>query len=290
MVKRAAPDDLRIVPRNYRFGVPPQRWWANGDPFATALYNSLSLIFPAAETFFIESVRAFATDASPRLATEIAAFMKQEATHNREHLAFNRHLLAMGYDPAALDARLDARLTTIRKRPPIVRLAATMALEHFTAMLAHELLSHARNLRGAEPRTADLWRWHALEEIEHKGVAYDTWLHATRDWSRARRWRVKAAVMLLVTRNFVADRVHGMSELLRQDGIAGPRAWWGIVRAALLLPGVYRGIPLAWAAFFLPGFHPWNADDRGLIRQAESDFSDAVFPGSGARQGEGAGS
>ena len=54
-----------------------------------------------------------------------------------------------------------------------------MALEHFTAILAHELLADPRHLAGADRETADLWRWHACEEIEHKGVAYDTWLNAT---------------------------------------------------------------------------------------------------------------
>ena len=59
-----------------------------------------------------------------------------------------------------------------------------------------------------------MWRWHAIEEIEHKGVAYDTWLHATRDWPRCKRWKVKVEVMLLVTRNFFVDRTQGALELL----------------------------------------------------------------------------
>src|SRR4028119_194050 len=100
-----------------------------------------------------------------------------------------------------------------------------MALEHFTAILAHELLADPRHLEGADHETAELWRWHACEEIEHKGVAYDTWLHATRDWTRRKRWKVKSLVMLYVTRNFVVDRTAGALELLRQDGITGPRAW-----------------------------------------------------------------
>ncbi len=56
-----------------------------------------------------------------------------------------------------------------------------------------------------------MWRWHATEEIEHKGVAYDTWLHATRHWPRLKRWKVKAKVMLLVTRNFIVDRTRARS-------------------------------------------------------------------------------
>ena len=39
-----------------------------------------------------------------------------------------------------------------------------------------------------------------------------------------------------------------------------------------------RLIP-AWSAFFLPGFHPWNHDDRKLIALADSDYADAVMPG-----------
>ena len=63
------------------------------------------------------------------------------------------------------------------------RLGVTIALEHFTAMFAHEFLEHPEHFVGAEVEQAELWRWHAVEELEHKGVAYDTWLHATRDWS-----------------------------------------------------------------------------------------------------------
>ena len=100
-----------------------------------------------------------------------------------------------------------------------------MALEHFTAILAHQLLANPRHLAGGERETADLWRWHACEEIEHKGVAYDTWLHATRHWTRWKRWKVKAKVMLYVTRNFVVDRTAGALELMRQDGVTGVRAW-----------------------------------------------------------------
>ena len=120
-----------------------------------------------------------------------------------------------------------------------------MALEHFTAILAHELLANPRHLDGAEPETADLWRWHAVEEIEHKGVAYDTWLFATREWPRYKRWKVKAKVMLLVTRNFLVDRTAGSLELMRQDGVTGHQ---GLVAAAQLSVGAPRRVPQDRAA------------------------------------------
>jgi hypothetical protein len=140
-----------------------------------------------------------------------------------------------------------------------------MALEHFTAILAHQLLANPEHLAGAEPETADLWRWHAIEEIEHKGVAYDTWLWATRDWPRFKRWKVKTRVMMYVTRNFVVDRIAGSLELMRQDGMGGFKAWSRLMAYLWLRPGVFRKIAGAWLKYFLPSFHPWNEDDRHLL-------------------------
>ncbi|MDQ3247258.1 MAG: metal-dependent hydrolase [Pseudomonadota bacterium] len=269
------PSDLTITPRDRRFGAgrAAPRWWHGGNPYASALYNALSATFPKGEAFFVESVRAFRAEADPKLAGEIKAFTAQEALHSREHLAFNRRAEDAGYDIAPLERQVDVRLDITRSKPPVVSLAATMALEHFTAILAHELLADPRHLAGAEQETADLWRWHAVEEVEHKGVAYDTWLNATRDWTRWKRWKVKSLVMLYVTRNFIVDRTTGTLELLRQDGITGLRAWSGFLHYALVKPGMLRKIAGAWFKYFLPGFHPWNEDDRALIATFEATYA-----------------
>ena len=261
------PSDLVITPRDLRFGrgEATARWWHGGDPFATALYNALSATFPKGEAFFVDSVRRYLDDAPDKLREEIRAFTTQEVIHSREHAAFNRRASDSGYDLSKLEARVERRLAIIRSRPPIAALAATMVLEHFTAILAHQLLAAPRHLAAADQASADLWRWHAAEEIEHKGVAYDTWLAATSHWPRFKRWKVKAKVMLLVTGHFFPDRLRGAAELLRQDGITGARAWWGLLRYGFIAPGMFRRILGAWASFFLPGFHPWNHDDRALI-------------------------
>ena len=261
------PADLTITPRDRRFGrgEATPRWWHGGNPYASALYNALSATFPLGEAFFVESVRNHRDGADDRLAADIRNFTTQEVVHSREHLAFNRRAADAGYDLTELEARVQARLALLRSKPPIASLAATMALEHFTAILAHELLSDPRHLAGADAETAALWQWHATEEIEHKGVAYDTWLHATKAWPKRKRWEVKAKVMLLVTRNFIVDRTAGAIELLRQDGITGVRAWSALLWTMWVRPGMMRKIFAAWVKFFLPGFHPWNEDDRALI-------------------------
>lgn len=280
MARRLTPEDLTITPRDRRFGRDRSigRWWNGGDPVATAFYNALSATFPKGEAFFVESVRRFRDGADPGLAAEIKAFVSQEVMHSREHVKFNHQASAAGYDLARLDERVEYRLGVTRARPPIVSLAATMCLEHFTAILAHELLADPRHLVRADPEAAALWRWHALEEIEHKGVAYDTWLHATRGWPRGKRWKVKAKVMLYVTRNFLVDRTQGTLELLRQDGLTGPRAWMRMFWFAWIRPGMLRRIFSAWLAFFMPGFHPWNVDDRKLIAAAEPEPSADLVP------------
>jgi uncharacterized protein len=261
------PADLSITPRDRRFGrdAATPRLWHGGRVEATAIYNALSATFPIGEAYFVESVRKFREGAPPKLAEEIKGFTTQEAIHSREHDAFNKRAEQSGYDLSKLEQRVSERLSITRDRPPIVNVAATMALEHFTAILAHELLANPRHLEGAEPETADLWRWHAVEEIEHKGVAYDTWLYATRDWPRTKRWKVKAKIMLLVTRNFLVDRTAGSLELMRQDGVTGLKAGRLLLTYLWVRPGMFRKIAGAWLKYFLPGFHPWNEDDRHLL-------------------------
>jgi predicted metal-dependent hydrolase len=186
------PADLEIVVRDLRFGreQKPGRWWLGGDPVATAWHNALSATFPRGEAMFIEAVKAHREGASPKLEAEIRAFVKQEINHTREHVVFNKAAADAGYDMAKIDAGVGELMEMIKQRPQIVNLAATIALEHYTAMMAHEFLANPQHFKDAEPETGAMWRWHAIEEIEHKGVAYDTFLHATRDWSRLRRWTV----------------------------------------------------------------------------------------------------
>lgn len=261
------PTDLSITPRDRRFGreTATPRLWHGGRVEATAIYNALSATFPMGEAFFVESVCAFRAGAPAKLAEEIKAFTTQEAIHSREHDAFNKRAARSGYDLSKLEAQLEKRLAITRDKPPIVSLGSTMALEHFTAIIAHQLLANAAHLTGAEAETADLWRWHAVEEIEHKGVAYDTWLVATRDWSRWKRWKLKAKVMLYVTRNFVVDRTAGALELMRQDGVTGLNAWRRLLWYLWVHPGMFGKIAGAWLKFFMPGFHPWNENDRHLL-------------------------
>jgi predicted metal-dependent hydrolase len=215
-------------------------------------------------------VKAFRQDAPPALAEEIRAFVKQEINHTREHLAFNRAAAEAGYDLSRIDSHVAGMIGQVYQRPKIGWLAVTIALEHFTAMFAHEFLKHPSHFTGAESEQAALWRWHAVEEIEHKGVAFDTWLHATRHWSRWKRWKTKSLAMLVISRRFVAHRSRDALDLMAQDGITGWRAKARLAWYLVGYPGILRRVFPLWCAFFLPGFHPWNHDDRHLIAGYDS--------------------
>ena len=271
----ATPADLELVVRDRRFDRSGRRgrWWLNDDPVATAWYNSLSASFPRGEAFFIEAVKAHRDGVSPRLAADIRDFIAQEVNHSREHVAFNRAVIDAGYDLTRVDQRIAEFIDMTRGRPAFVNLAATIALEHFTAMMAHEILSNPRHFSGAHGDSADLWRWHAIEEIEHKSVAYDTWLHATKDWSRWKRWKLKSLMMAVITYNFIRYRSEAAFDLLAQDGIRGFRTKWRLFTYLVVRPGMLRRILPQWLAYFLPGFHPWNLDDRALVARTETAAS-----------------
>src|SRR4051794_3433482 len=170
------PAALSITPRDRRFGrdTATPRLWHGGRVEATAIYNALSTTFPAGEAFFVESVRAFREGAPLKLGEEIKSFTTQEAIHSREHDAFNKRATNSGYDLSKLEAQVEKRLAITRERRPIVNVAATMALEHFTAIIAHELLANPGHLEGAEQETADLWRWRAVAGIGAQGGPYET--------------------------------------------------------------------------------------------------------------------
>ncbi|HET6965061.1 MAG TPA: metal-dependent hydrolase [Acidimicrobiales bacterium] len=156
----------------------PRHFAQDGDLILSHLAAALSAVFPDGEDFFVRSVRRFrdrVTD--PELKRQVAGFIGQEAVHGREHRAFNDRLDQLGY-PTKRVERFVRKGLAIRERllTPASNLAATAALEHFTATLAELVLASAetRDLFGEQP-VQDLFVWHALEEAEHKAVAFDVY-------------------------------------------------------------------------------------------------------------------
>jgi predicted metal-dependent hydrolase len=277
-VNRAIPStpiDLKIVPRELpiREHANTARWWHGGDPIATAWFNALSATFPQGETFFIESVRRYRDEVDPTLREHIAAFVQQEAMHTREHVAFNKLIKQAGYSTTAMDNYTRNRLDIARTRHPIGQLAMTVALEHFTAIMAYALLTDDDPLPGAPPDVLKLWQWHAIEEIEHKSVAYDTYLAATKNLSARRRYWIRCKVMFFVSVMFWKSNLRHMADFFRQDQMNSFGTWWGVLKYLTGRPGIVRKIFRPYLSFYRPNFHPWQQDDRELIARIEREFA-----------------
>lgn len=268
-LQASTPEGHQLTVRDLRFGRGIKRE-KGVDPVASAWFAALSASFPRGEAMFIDAVRQHRDGVPEELAEEIRAFIKQEVNHTREHVAFNRAIEEAGYDLSEIDARVTGLVAQTQSSPPIIQLGVTCALEHFTAIFAHEFLTNGHELTPAGIGDVALWQWHSVEEIDHKAVAFDTMMHATRDWSAFKRWRFRSILMLLVSFRFLRNRSRDAVELMGQDGISKWSARWKLTKYLLVSPGLLRRIFPLWLAYMRPGFHPWDHDDRYLIAEWEA--------------------
>jgi predicted metal-dependent hydrolase len=265
------PQELAIVRRDYQFArqEPHPRWWLENDPVPTAFYNALSALFPLGERFFMDSVKAFRNRTDGKLKEQVADFLYQEAMHTREHVVFNKMATDAGYDIKKLEDRAARILGWARKKQPILQLAGTAALEHFTAMMAHALLADPRHLRDAPEEARQMWEWHAMEEIEHKAVAYDTYMAALKKWPGFARWGLRSVVMIAASVLFIYAAIANIKDLFRQDDIDNGKSWRRLARYVFVEPGLLRKVLKSYFSYYRPGFHPWEEDDRALLARAE---------------------
>lgn len=249
-------EGLASVPRHFASG---------GDVVMSHFAAALSATFPEGEDFFVRSVRHFRdaiTDAELKRA--VAGFIGQEAMHGREHRAFNHRLTELGYPTDRID-RATGRFLRWRERllSPRSNLAATAACEHFTAVMAELVLSdpEARSMFGDGP-VADLFVWHALEEAEHKAVAFDVY-RAVGGSERMRVWTMK-----FIRRAFVAAIVINMvSSLVRDPEGRRPAVLGESLRRFRRSPWMSRELWDRLHDYDRPGFHPDDHDNSQLVAE-----------------------
>jgi predicted metal-dependent hydrolase len=239
------------------------RDWCRGDAYETTFMNALSLLFPDGERFFVEAVKQHRDQVTtPALLDDVVAFIGQEAMHGREHAAFNRMLVEHGFTRAPLvEKRVRVFLKRVKKTlSPRSQLAVTCALEHFTAMLAEGLLSDARMRNGTDPAVLRLWVWHALEESEHKAVAFDVYNESGGGYAR------RAGLMLVTTFFFLLVHTIVHMRLMATRGVLlRPWTWLRPLARLWIYPGHFTRMLPAYLAYFAPRFHPNDRDTRALV-------------------------
>lgn len=266
-----APPACRLPVRRLRVDLSRgfDRLWNGGDAFRTHYLNALSMSFPVGEQFFIDSVRTGAGRLPPERRAawdaELRGFVGQEATHRFLHAQFNGELERQGL-VNRWQHWARRRIEISQDMHPVNHVAVTAAYEHFTAVLATGLLTHPRWLAGAPADLALLWRWHAVEESEHKNVAFDLYREMGGSERRRILWFLHIGFLFLVE-----STLQTWMNLARAGLAWRPRTWWQAARF-LFGPG-----GLAWATaapllrYLRPGFHPSQlADAEEMARWLEA--------------------
>ena len=238
------------------------RYWYDNNAFKSTYMNALSCLFPEGERMFIDAVRDNKDKVSdPKLLEQIKGFIKQEAIHGHEHHLFNEYLDSMGYPASKIEAFEKKEKRLMRKWVPAIdRLALTCAVEHFTAIMAHDLLQQPERSDGVDENFIQMWRWHAIEETEHKAVAFDVYQAVGGGYLR----RMLAMVVVTIMFCLRASIVQGI--FLWKDGkLFSPSTWIDGFKFYFGKDGLTRSIFKNYLDYYRTDFHPWDHDNREYL-------------------------
>ena len=251
-----------IIPREkLDFGLDGDipKYWLNGDPFKTRFFDALSTLFPVGERFFITCVRDFkdcTTD--PKMLQDIKDFTRQEGQHGIVHTRYNDRLKAQGIGVDAILAGQEKRLFGIIRQHTSreFTLGITAAAEHITAIMADCFVERPQIFDGADDRIRALYVWHAMEEMEHKAVAFDVLQNIAKS-----SYRNRVGSMLLVTILFPFHVFRIMKHMFEVDGFSrwqrtkiwAKGLWWLYKPGGLFSPMVGK-----YFSYLKPSFHPWQ--------------------------------
>jgi predicted metal-dependent hydrolase len=264
--------------RNLKFNLSKDvadNWNPAGVPF-TQFMNTLSIFFPAGEKFFMDSIQNYRDQITdPQLQKDIKEFMGQEALHTREHLVYNQALIDAGFPVDKYMNRVEKLLKRVQKVfPNDVQLAVTISLEHLTASLGDTVLTDPKLMENAETNFSNIWYWHSMEEIEHKGVAYDVWNDVM--GSGLYSYSIRSGVHVLTHLVFWSLVIPFHIGLVRKSKkLSNFKGWISCMNYLWGKPGALRRIFPDMIDYFRPGFHPWQHDNSKLLDDID-DFSESV--------------
>ena len=260
---------------------PLPRHFVGDDLLLSHTAAVLSSMFPEGEAFFVRSVRHHRSQIDdPALLADIAGFIGQETVHAREHRALDVRLAQLGYPTRHLERRAGWALRLLeRVLTPNARLAVTAALEHATATLAEAILStpEVQELF-ADEQVRHLLLWHALEECEHKAVAFDVYAAVCGD-HRLRTWPLRIGIL-----TSVLDLGSGvLTSLVFDPAARSPRTLIRSARALRRTPFAGLGMGARLWDYTRRDFHPDDHDTTELV----AAWRERLFgPSAGAQPGD----
>lgn len=259
-------EGARITVRRpeFDFSQTPKYWFLD-NAFLTRYMDGMASLFPDGEMFFVNSVRAVRDEVTDEaLQKEISAFIGQEAMHAKAHREFDAYLAQTGlpiHECEQVAVRLLGLVKPLKSKK--LELAVTAALEHFTATWAQRLLTHQPSReRMLAPEMRRLFTWHAVEESEHKTVAFDVYKAVGGDYpTRVVAMALAMAILPAALAYIELKLLRHDRQLLNLKGWA-KGLWYMFGPTGFFTPT----IPLLFD-YFRPGFHP-NDHDAGEALEA----------------------
>ena len=274
---------IPILPirRNLKFNLNPAKalTWHRDGLNVSQFLNTMSLFFPVGERFFIDSVRNYRDQITdPELKKAVTAFIGQEAMHGREHDEYNNYVADSGIPLHAQEEVVTQLLNAVQAyTPKAFQLAATVALEHLTAILAGGLLDLPEIMDGSDPGYQAIWNWHALEETEHKAVAFDVYTTVIGRDSNPGAYALRTTTLVAATGIFFALFIPFYLHNVRiKGGLTDLKGWRAVAKHTWGKKGIFRNITLPWLDWFKPGFHPWDHDNRQHLENFEALLGDIL--------------
>ena len=256
------PKAIGITVRRLQFNPQAIRrhYFAN-SPVMSHLLTALSSTFPIGEQFFVHSVRNVRDKVKDEnLQAQIAAFIGQEAMHSKAHAEFNAAWRSEDYNLDRFQAWLARKDGYVKNLHPKIQLAITCAFEHFTALLGGYILRHPEVLATLDEDAAKLWVWHAIEEIEHRAVAFDVYQAVYGDD------KIRRMIMRSVTTGFASLTLYSATRLFLQDKKKSLPKVGGNIFGFYLLGKMFLQLAPEYLAYFKRDFHPSEIDYTKLIR------------------------
>ena len=256
------PKAIGITVRRLQFNPQAIRrhYFAN-SPVMSHLLTALSSTFPIGEQFFVHSVRNVRDKVKDEnLQAQIAAFIGQEAMHSKAHAEFNAAWRSEDYNLDRFQAWLARKDDYVKNLHPKIQLAITCAFEHFTALLGGYILRHPEVLATLDEDAAKLWVWHAIEEIEHRAVAFDVYQAVYGDE------KIRRMIMRSVTTGFASLTLYSATRLFLQDKKKSLPKVGGNIFGFYLLGKMFLQLAPEYLAYFKTDFHPSEIDYTKLIR------------------------
>ncbi|CAB1208117.1 metal-dependent hydrolase [Acinetobacter bouvetii] len=236
-----------------------RHYFAN-SPIMSHLLTALSSTFPIGEQFFVHSVRNVRDKVKDeQLQAQISVFIGQEAMHSKAHADFNQAWRRDDYQLDRFQAWLARKDDYVKNLHPKIQLAITCAFEHFTALLGGYILRHPEILATLDEDTVKLWVWHAIEEIEHRAVAFDVYQQVYGDDKIRRR------IMRSVTTGFASLTFYSATRLFLQDKRKSLPKVGGNLLGFYLIGKMFVQLLPEYLSYFKADFHPSEIDYSEIV-------------------------